>query len=169
MLGGYCSRAHDQALLAHNRALAHHSLDHAPVDLEEALRKKHSNHQRALIVHATIVKLVQPSGATNTDLYREIGIRDIMRIKSNPQQGIRTYLAAKYAHTKEIGEMISTIKHKVDSRKGWVRSWHPDHGHREYYYHSERDVSQWTLPDELVGTEWMGLPAPAAAVEDDDY
>ena len=99
--------------------------------------------------------------------YREIGIRDIMRNTDN-----RDELAAKYAHTKEIGEMIGTIKQKVDSRKGWVRSWHPGHGHREYYHHSERDVSQWTLPDELVGTEWMevwGLPAPAAAAEDDDY
>jgi len=205
MLGEYCSRAHDQALPAHNRALAHHSLDHAPVDLENTLQKDVTNTERARVVHAAVTKLVKPlSGCTTNDLvqcesclnflnvvrnvsspptvarhlptliipslsphprrvlvqYRAIGLRDYMFNEAGT-------LLAKYVHTKEIDEMIGAIKRQVDSRRGWVRSRDPQYNHREYYHHSESDVSQWTLPDELVGTE--AFPPPAADAADADY
>jgi hypothetical protein len=74
MLGQYCSRAHDQALLARNRALAHHSLDHAPDDLDKALQEDFSNTELASVVHTAMAKLSKSVRQRSADLVQcELG------------------------------------------------------------------------------------------------
>ena len=93
MLGEYCSRAHDQALLARNRALAHHSLVHAPDDLEKKLQGDLSNTKIASVVHSAMAALMKSvKGGSAADLVQcesRLNFLNVVRNVASPPSAAR--------------------------------------------------------------------------------